>query len=184
MSHLTSWYVTRIFYQLACIGGLVFLINSHAIAIEPVRMGFVDMPRIIEASAGARDAAAETERAADAAREQLKKEQQAIVKMQEEFAKDTAIMSESQRNTRQEEIQARMQAYNKQAADLQEELNRQRLVLAEKALGPVQKVITDIAKEEGLNAIFERTESALLFVDDSMDITDRVIERLKAAEGD
>ena len=165
------------------ISAMVLLTGNSVLAAEPARMGFVDMPRIIEASAMARDAAAETERAADAARKQLDTEQQAIAKMRQEFAQDGTIMSESERNARMKAIEERLQAYNKQAADMQDDINRMRVAMAEKALRPVQKAIAEIAREEGVNAVFERTESALLYVDDAMDLTDRVIERVQAGEG-
>ena len=92
-------------------------------------------------------------------------------------------MSESERNARMKAIEERLQAYNKQAADMQDDINRMRVAMAEKALRPVQKAIAEIAREEGVNAVFERTESALLYVDDVMDLTDRVIERVQAGEG-
>ena len=100
--------------------------------------------------------------------------------MQEDYKRDEAIMSESQRSSQQQAIQSRMQAYQQMAIELQQEINKKKLQHAKKALQPVQRIVTDIAREEGLNAVFERSEGALLFVDDSLDLTDRVIERIKA----
>jgi outer membrane protein len=160
---------------------VVMLIGTPVHAAEPARMGFVDMSRIMEASALARDAAAENERADNAARKRLEAEQQAIARMRQEFARDGAIMNDSERNARLKAIEERLQDYNKLAADLQDEINRLRVTLAEKTLGPVQKAIAEIAREEGVNAVFERTESALIYVDDDMNLTDRVIERMQRA---
>jgi Skp family chaperone for outer membrane proteins len=47
----------------------------------------------------------------------------------------------------------------------------------------VQKVIEEIAKDKGISVVFERQESALLYVDSALDLTDEVIERLKAGGG-
>jgi Skp family chaperone for outer membrane proteins len=52
--------------------------------------------------------------------------------------------------------------------------------LAREELKPVQKAIGKIAEEEGLNAVFDRSESGLIFIDRNMDLTDRVIKRLGA----
>mgnify|MGYP000010571088 CR=1 FL=1 len=52
---------------------------------------------------------------------------------------------------------------------------------AESALRPVQKAIQEIAGEEQLNAVFDRNDGALMFVDNSLDLTDRVIQRLRPA---
>lgn len=159
------------------------LTSTCVVAAEPIPVGYVDMQQIMGASTVARQAAADSERATEAARGQLEVEQRAIAQMQKDFARDEAIMSESQRNTRQQAIQERMKAYEKLAADLQQQINQQRLALAEKALGPVQEAIDAIAREEGVIAVFERSESGLLYLQDGRDLTAKVIERLKAAEG-
>lgn len=161
---------------------LLFSLSGTAIAIEPVRMGYVDMPRILEASGVAKESETEARQAVAAARAKLEAEQQAIIKEQQEYKRDEAIMSESQRSEKQQALQVRMQAYQQMATDMQNDITRQKMQLVEKIMGPVQKIIAEVAREEGLNAIFERTESALLFVDDSMDLTDRVIERMKKAD--
>lgn len=170
----------HVFGRLMLLSLLLPALNGNAYAIDPVRAGFVDLARIVEATGMAKASEAEARQAVMEARSRLEAEQQAIVKMQEDYKRDEAIMSESQRSSQQQAIQSRMQAYQQMAIDLQQEINKKKLQHAEKALQPVQRIVTDIAREEGLNAVFERSESALLFVDDSLDLTDRVIERLKA----
>ena len=159
---------------------LLLTVSGNAYAIDPVRIGFVDLPRIMEATGMTEASDTEAKKVVTEARARLESEQQAIVKMQEDFKRDEAIMSESQRTSQQQAIQSRMQAYQQMAVDLQQEINRKKMQQAAKALQPVQKIINDIAGKEGLNAVFERSDSGLLFVDDSLDLTDRVIERLKA----
>ena len=159
---------------------LLLTVGGNAYAIDPARMGFVDLPRIMEATGMTEASDAEAKKVVTEARARLESEQQAIQKMQEDFKRDEAIMSESQRSSKQQAIQSRMQAYQQMAVDLQQEINRKKMQHAARALQPVQKVIAEIAAQEGLNAVFERSDSALLFVDDSMDLTDRVIERLRA----
>jgi outer membrane protein len=159
---------------------LMLTVNSNVHAIDPVRAGFVDIGRIMQATGMAKASEAMGRQVVMEARSELEAEQQAIVKMQEDYKRDEAIMSESQRSSQQRAIESRMQAYQQKALDLQQEINKKKLQHAEKALQPVQKIVTDIATEEGLNAVFELSDSAVLFVDNSLDLTDRVIERLKA----
>jgi outer membrane protein len=160
---------------------LLLVAVRHAHAIDPVRMGFVDMGRIMDETGIAKNSEAEARQVVAEARAKLEGEQQAIVKLQQDFKRDEAIMSESQREAKQQAIQSRLQAYQKMGLELQQEINIKKLQFVEVALRPVQKAITDIAREEGLNAVFDRTESALLFVDDSMDLTDRVIKRVNTS---
>ena len=154
------------------------LVNGSAHAIDPARIGFVDMPRIMKATGIAEKSEAEAKQGIAEAQSKLEVEQQAIVKLQQDYKRDEAIMSESQRNTQQQELQSRMQAYQQMAVELQSELKRKQMDFAMTALKPVQKVIADIAREERLNAVFDRSVSALVLVDKTMYLTDRVIERL------
>jgi outer membrane protein len=172
--------VARTFFARLLLLMLLLVAVRHAHAIDPVRMGFVDMGRIMDETGIARNSEAEARQVVTEARAKLEGEQQAIVKLQQDFKRDEAIMSESQREAKQQAIQSRLQAYQKMGLELQQEINIKKLQFVEVALRPVQKAITDIAREEGLNAVFDRTESALLFVDDSMDLTDRVIKRVNS----
>jgi outer membrane protein len=159
---------------------LLLVVVRHAHAIDPVRMGFVDMGRIMEETGIASNSEVEARQVVAEARAKLESEQQAIIKLQQDFKRDEAIMSESQRAAKQQAIQSRLQAYQQMGLEMQKDLNRKKLQFVDVALRPVQKAITEIASEEGLNAVFDRAESALLFVDESMDLTDRVIDRVKS----
>lgn len=180
MTSLKSLQPGHSFRRLVLLSLLMLSVNGNAYAIDPMRAGFVDIARIMEATGMTKASEAEAKQVVMEARSRLEAEQQAIVKMQEDYKRDEAIMSESQRTSQQQAIQSRMQAYQQMGLDLQKEINLKKIQYAEKALQPVQKIITDIAGKEGLNAVFERSDSALLFVDNSLDLTDRVIERLKA----
>ena len=157
---------------------LLFTYNAHA--IEPARIGFVDMPRIMEATGIAKKSEAEAKQGIAEAQTKLEAEQQAIVKLQQDYKRDEAIMSESQRKSKQKALQSRMQAYQQMAVDLQNKLKKSQMEFARVALKPVQKAIGKIAEEEGLNAVFDRSESGLVFIDKNMDLTDRVIKSLGA----
>ena len=180
MNTLLTRQSVRALVYLVLFSVFALLVNGSAYAIDPARIGFVDMPRIMKVTGIAEKSAAEAKPMVSEARVRLEEEQQAILKLQEDFKRDEAIMSESQRSAKQQALQSRMQAYQQMAVELQTELKRKQMDFARVALKPVQKVIGEIAAEEGLNAVFDRTESALVFIDKNKDLTDRVIERLGA----
>jgi outer membrane protein len=159
---------------------LSLLVNGSAHALEPARIGFVDMPRIMKATGIAEKSEAEAKQGIAKAQSKLEAEQKAIVKLQQDYKRDEAIMSESQLKSKQQALQSRMQAYQQMALELQNELKKSQMEFAREALKPVQKAIGDIAVEEGVNAVFDRSESALVFIDKNMDLTDRVLKRLGA----
>ncbi len=156
----------------------VAMLAAQPLAAADLRVGYVDMQRVMVESKAAQDATKQAERSQQAALKKLEAEKRSIDKLQEAYKRDEAIMSDSQREGRQKEIVQRAQAYQKMAGEMQQDLGRENERLVKKALDPVNDALNDIAKKENLQLIFERTDSGLLFVDPDLDLTDQVIRRV------
>jgi len=156
----------------------VLLAAQPAAAAGSIRIGFVDMQRVMAESKAGKDASKQAERAQKSAVTKLEAEKRSIDKLQEAYKRDEAIMSDSQREERQKEIIERAQAYQKMAAELQQNFDREIGKSAGKALEQANEAIKQVAKEEGLQMIFEGTESGLLFAEPDLDLTDQVIRKV------
>jgi outer membrane protein len=87
-------------------------------------------------------------------------------------------MSQQELDKRTGEIQDRVKELQKKAAEFQARVAEEQASAGEDILKLAQQVITGIAKDKKLSAVFERTRSGLLFIEDSLDLTDEVIRRL------
>ena len=143
-------------------------------------LGYVDMQQVVEKSkVGAR------------VQEQLRKdfepkakpigaEEQAIREAQKTLAKESALMSKDQVETRQAEIKKRIAAFEAAAAPLQQELMKAQKERGREVLEPAQKAVDAVAKQKKLGMIVERSQAGVVYMDPTLDITAEVIKQMDA----
>ena len=159
---------------------VLFLFAVPALAAEPATIGYVDMDRVIKDSDMGREAYAALEEKFGPKREAFAKEEQSIIQLQQRLGRDQALMSQAELDKRTGEIQQRVLELQKKAAALQQQVNQDQAKLLEEILGLTREVSGELARSKKLSALFERSRSGLLYIDDSLNFTDEVIQRLNA----
>lgn len=149
-------------------------------AVEPATIGYVDMQRVIEESKMGTEARATLEEKYREPQKRLSAEEQAIRELQQKTNRDAALMSQAELDKRTAEIQERVQKFQKEAMATQQELGKDQAQLGGEIVKAAGGVIAELAKEQKLAAVFERNNSGLLYVQDSMNLTGEVIKRLDA----
>ena len=89
-------------------------------------------------------------------------------------------MSQAELDKRKAEFQERVSQIQRKAAMAQQELSQDQAKLGGGIIKPAQEIITELGKEKKLTAIFERSQSGLLYVEADKNLTDEVIKRLDA----
>ena len=108
----------------------------------------------------------------------VEKERSAIKEMEEGLKKDRDVIGKEEREKRERELRARVQDFQRMVAETRQEMNKQNADFTQEALGPVLEVVAEIAKKEGITAVFEKGRSGLLYADSEVDLTAKIIERL------
>lgn len=159
---------------------LPFLLITPIQAAQSGVLGYVNMQKVIDESASGRQAQQTLEEKFKDERQALAKERQAIGQLQQALDKDKVLMSQKELDKKTAEIQKRIKAFQKRLAQLQREMSQEENKLANRILEPVSAIITTVAKDKGVSAIFERRQSGLLYMDEGLDLTAEVIRRLDA----
>jgi outer membrane protein len=149
-------------------------------AAEKLRIGYVDLRQVVVESKGGQQHKAEMEKAVKAKQEQISKEEEKLKALKDKFDKDQLAMSESQKQARQQELQEKFQALQKLANDAQGELRKKDMDYTNKSLGEVREIIGALAKEEDLALVFEKSELSVLYAEDGLDLTPKVLQKLDA----
>lgn len=149
-------------------------------AAEPVTIGYVDMQRVIEESKLGKKAFATLQEKYAQPQAALEKEEKEIVQLQQNLARDGALMSQAELEKRKTELQERIGQIQRKAAMAQQELSQDQAKLGGGIIKPAQEIITTLGKERKLTAIFERSQSGMLYVEPELNLTDEVIKRLDA----
>ncbi|MDH3444887.1 MAG: OmpH family outer membrane protein [Deltaproteobacteria bacterium] len=155
---------------------IVLLALSPALvsAEEKIKIGFIDLQRAITQSTSGKKAKARFEAQIKQAESDLLKEKQVLEKMKADFDKKGALLKEEERRNLEVDLQRRYVQYQRTMGDHQQELRQKEGIMTGDILKELQQIVTDIGKAEKFTLIFERSQ--ILYNDQGIDITDKVIE--------
>jgi outer membrane protein len=163
---------------LAVLGLLV--VAAPAAAQAQGRIGYIDTRRVIQEAPGAQEARATMEREMQAWQQQLQAMDDSLRTIMTEYQQRSAIMSADARQRREAEIVQVQQGFEQRAQTLQQQAGRRQQELMEPIMQRVELVIGEVRQAEGFAIIFDAASDAIVSADPALDLTDRVIDRMKA----
>ena len=161
----------------------VWLFSVGSAFAEDVRIGYVDVRKVMTESKAGQRAKSEIEKMVKERREKLGREEQQLKDMQQAYEKDKLLLTGSQREAKQQEFQEKVKSFQQARADAQHEIDQKEHEFTSKALGQIREIIRDLAKEQKLTLVFEKNEAPVLYAVDGPDLTQKVIERFNAKGG-
>ena len=156
----------------------IFLLTVSlcANAADSFKVGFVNIASVMEKAPQAAAARQALEREFSSRDAKLTADRDAIVKLEDKLATDGAVMSESKRGELERQILRKKREFNRAKDELKEDFNMRR----NEELGRLQRqiydVILDLAKSENYDLM---VTERVLYASERIDITDKVLARLK-----
>ncbi len=157
--------------------------SSPSLAEEKFRVGIVDMRKVLVESQAGKRAKDELGKLFKQKQEQVAREEQQLKGMQEAFEKDQLLMTDEQKKKKQEEFQQKLAAFQKMSQDAQRELGQKDQEFTRQAVTEIRPIVQEIAKAEKVKIVYERSEGSVLYVEESVDLTDKVIKAYDAKAG-
>lgn len=145
-----------------------------------VRIGYVDMRQVLTQTKAGEQAKGEIEGAIKERQERLRRDEQHLRELQQEFEKNKLLLSEEQRRTREQQFQRELREFQQARAEAQRDIQSREREYTRGMLPLVREVIAVIAKERGLTLVFEKNEMPVLYAIDGPDLTKEVIRRVDA----
>ncbi len=160
--------------------GLALLLASGS-ALAELKIAVIDTQRALLESEEAKQLlqAAQTDLQGDQSK--LQSLGQELQKLGEQFQKDAEVMSETDRRTRQKEIEDKQMEVEFLRNKLQKAVNDKRQELGQQMVPKLEAVLKELTDQEKYDVILER--GAILYADQKHDITKRVTELLNAKKG-
>lgn len=112
----------------------------------------------------------------EALQQKLEEEKQALVKLEEDFRKQSMMLSLGARDDKRNELEKKRRYYKYLYEDLSEQMKDAERDATRRVLQELEGVVKTIAAEDGFTLILERNSPGMIYVDDAINITDRVIE--------
>jgi len=162
---------------------LGFLVPPALAPAEPtIKIGYVDLQRVIRDSQAGKSAKDEFEKEFKGRRSIIETKLTELEAKRKEFNEKAPLMDEEARKKKAEEVDEMQKEIKRLREDFQEELRKRDFELTQKILEDLQKVINEIGQSGGYSLILEKTEGGIVYASGAVDITDEVIKKYDAGK--
>jgi outer membrane protein len=147
---------------------------------DVAKIGVVNFQKILEKSDAGKKATAEINKRGKEMEASLKTKGEEIDAIKNKLEREALVMSKEMREQKEREIRISINDFktlkNKYMADFKQHEAR----LVRDIQKEVLEIVTEMGKKEGFLIIFEKREAGVLYSPDSIDITDRLIQKYNA----
>jgi outer membrane protein len=153
------------------------LIGAPVLAADSVKIGYVDVRAVVLESKSGKQHKVDMEKFVKDKQAALKKEEDKLKTLQQNLEKEMLTLTEAQKQEKQRDFQGKVQAFQKSAQEAEREVRQKDTEYTNKALEEVRKVITEVAKDEKVGLVLGKSEMSVLYAEDGMDLTAKVIKK-------
>jgi Skp family chaperone for outer membrane proteins len=97
-----------------------------------------------------------------------------------DYQQKSVMLSADAKKQREQELTQKQSAFQQRAQTMQESAGRRQQELMQPIMTRIQAVISELRQQEGYAIIFDMAAEAMVAADPALDLTDRVIERLRS----
>ena len=167
--------------RLARLAGVMLVLTGGMLAAQAasaeMKVGFVNVAKVLELAPQAEAARNRIEREFAPKDRDLLQQQKDVRSLEDRLVKNAAVLSEAERQRKENEIRAAKRELRREQDEFREDLNLRRSQELSKLQQKVTEVIQALAKAEKYDLIFS---DGVIFAGERVDITDKILERLRA----
>lgn len=164
-------------------GVLGMLVAQDSVAQTPVKIGYIKSQTILANAPGRAAAETQFEREMATYRAQVQRMGDSLNTLIADYNKDEVSLSPQAKETRQKDIRAKEEEYQRRTQELQNQVRQREAELVRPIMEQINKVLDNLRAEEGYSMIFDAENQAGVVVaaDKNLDLTEKVLARLRAA---
>jgi len=155
---------------------MITLALTSSLAVANVKVGLVNIQKIIVTVKEGKTVNQTLEKSYKAKKKLIEKEEKAIMKLQEQFKKQDAVLSNAAKAKKSQEIAQRIQKVRQTMDMYQKEIRKQEAELKKPILERLKPIIDQVSKTEKVTVTFEISASPIVYAENKVDITDKVIK--------
>jgi outer membrane protein len=145
-----------------------------------LKIGYVNIQRAVGESKSGKAANEKFTVEAGRIRDDIMKEKESIESAAEMLQKQSAMLTEDVRRSKELDMGRRQRDFERMVEDQKAELQLKEAQLTGEILEQLIPKVRDYGKKHGFSIIFERSERVLLYANQSLDLTDKIIAILDA----
>ena len=147
---------------------------SFVSAQERVKIGFIDIQRVIAESQAGKRAKDRFQAQIKKAEADLQKERQDLERLRNDIDKKGPLLKEEERRNMEADFQKRSVNLQRTLGDYQQDLRQKENQMMSDILKDLEAIVNEVGKAEKFTLILERSQ--ILYSDQGIDITNKVVE--------
>lgn len=156
------------------------LLSFFAVPVRAgdLKLGFIDSGRIFAEYHGTKEAQNEFNAQVDQWNQELEAKKKELKDLQDEYESQALILSEPKRREREQEIQnkrSELDAFVQEIWGPTGKVAKRNQELTKPIVEKIREVLSKIGRDEGFSIIFDATDGNVVYADDALDLTDRVL---------
>ena len=170
--------IHRFSFQIAILTFAGLLLAGPAAAAESVRIAVVNQQRALASSNEGRAAEKALKSLMQTKRTELEPLEQELKRQQEEFESQKYVLSRSALEERKLDLLKRQRDLERSMREAEDDLEIENRRLMQPLVKRIEQALSEIGKEKDFTVILETKSTAVLYAEESIDITDLVIKKL------
>jgi len=157
---------------------------SVAEAADGLKVGYIDTLKVFDQSKIGKKAKSVLDEFVKSRQKIIDLEEAELKELEDTLTKQDAVLSPEAKKAKQDEMQRKLLAYQKQANELNREIQDKKAEVLNDFHGQLQTVVKRVAEREGYWLVFDKGSgdapevNSLLYAKDSLGITDKVLAEL------
>ena len=147
-----------------------------ALGADGVKIGLLDMQNFQQKSRAFQKTTASLKGKFNAMQRKLDEEKKGLFKLEEEFKKQSMMLSLDAQEDKRRELEKKRRYYKYLFEDFTAEIKGAEREATKRVGKELEKILKKIAENEGYTIILEKRTLGLVYFDDAIDLTDRVVE--------
>lgn len=162
---------------------LVALAGPVAAQQAPMRIGYINTQKLLQEAPGTQEVQQRIRTELQPFDQELRALEDSLRALQQQFGQEPAGMTEQARTQRQQQFQTQASALQQRAAQVQQEAAQKQNELLAPVMQRIEEAISAVRQEGGYAMLFDAATDAIVSADTTLDVTDRVLARLRQGSG-
>ena len=152
----------------------VCLFPFSASGSDPLKIGVVDLQKCMAGSVEGKRVFEELKKKKDVMQKKLDNRQNALLQLKEKIEKQSVMLSPDARENQQKDFERQRREFKYIYDDLSNEMRKAEAETMKKMLKELGKIVSSVGEKGNYDLILERTNSAVVYLNNAFDITDKV----------
>ena len=141
-----------------------------------VKVGIVNIQKVIMTIKEGKNVMSTLEKSFKSKQAELKKQEEAIKKLQQDYQKQSLVLSDKAKATKENEIRMKIQDLQQKTMQYQKDIQKQEAELKKPILEKLKPIVDEVSQKEKVAMTFEISSSPIVYAEEKVDITDEVIK--------